>query len=100
MTIDIGLRRTYRWLFIVADVRIAILGTEVLSHFNLEVSVRDRRLKDNVTSLAVLGLKSDLSSCSICTFNPESNFQRILAEFLEITKSPNLGTPNCQSSTR
>lgn len=93
MTIDIRLRRTYRWLFVVADVRIAILGADFLSHFNLDVSVRDRRLKDNVTSLAVIGLKSDLSSCGICTFNPESNFQKILAEFPEITRPRNTELP-------
>lgn len=87
MTIDIGLRRTYRWLFVVADVRIAILGADFLSHFNLDVSVRDRRLKDNVTSLAVIGPKSDQSqTCK--RFWPNS------------LKSPDLGTPNCQSNTR
>ncbi|XP_049519403.1 uncharacterized protein LOC125943898 [Dermacentor silvarum] len=93
MTIDIGLSRTYRSLSVVADVRIAILGADFRSHFNLDVSVRDRHLKDNVTSLAVLGLKSDLSSCGICTFNPESNFQNILAEFPEITKPRNTELP-------
>ncbi|XP_037503479.1 uncharacterized protein LOC119378389 [Rhipicephalus sanguineus] len=71
----------------------AILGADFLSHFNLDVSVRDRPLKDNVTSLAVVGLKSDLSSCGICTFHPESNFQKILAEFPEITKPRNTELP-------
>lgn len=86
MTMDIRMRRTFRWLFIVADVRIAILGTDFLGHFNLNVSICESRFKDKVTLLAVVGLKSDLFSCGICIFNSISRFQKTLAEFPYITK--------------
>lgn len=33
LTLDIGLRRTFRWLFVVADVDRAILGADFLHNF-------------------------------------------------------------------
>ncbi|XP_070386879.1 uncharacterized protein [Dermacentor albipictus] len=38
ITLDIGLRRLHRWVFVIADVSFAILGADYLSHFNLDVS--------------------------------------------------------------
>ena len=51
LTIDIGLRRDFRWLFLVANVEQPILGADFLSHFNLIVDMRNRRLNDELTTL-------------------------------------------------
>lgn len=48
MTIDMGLGRRLRWVLVVADVSFAILGVDFVSHFDLNVSVLDRCLKDNI----------------------------------------------------
>ena len=53
MNIDLGLRRSFSWLFIVADVSHAILGADFLTNFSLQVDLRHRRLVDTVTSLSV-----------------------------------------------
>ena len=39
LTLNLGLRRTLRWVFIVADVQQPILGADFLSHFNLHVDM-------------------------------------------------------------
>ena len=39
LTLSLGLRRTFRWVFIVADVEQPILGADFLSHFNLLVAL-------------------------------------------------------------
>lgn len=48
MTIDMGLGHRLRWVLVVADVSFAILGVDFVSHFDLDVSVPDRCLKDNI----------------------------------------------------
>ena len=53
MNIDLGLRRSFSWLFLIADVSHAILGADFLSQFSLQVDLRRRRLVDTVTSLSV-----------------------------------------------
>ena len=53
MNIDLGLRRSFSWLFLIADVSHAILGADFLSQFSLQVDLRHRRLVDTVTSLSV-----------------------------------------------
>lgn len=93
LTIDVGLRRLFRWVFVVADVNFAILGADFLSHFNLDVSVRDRCLKDNNTSLKVRGLESNICSSGICAFQPVSAYHHVLAEFPSLTKPRNTEQP-------
>jgi cleavage and polyadenylation specificity factor subunit 1 len=49
LTIDIGLRRDFRWMFLVADVEQPILGADFLCHFNLIVDMGKRTINDNLT---------------------------------------------------
>jgi hypothetical protein len=55
-----GLRRTFQWNFVVANVTQSILGADFLSASGLLVDCRNRRLVDQATSLT-----SNLSSSSI-----------------------------------
>ena len=56
LCLNLGLRRPFRWSFIVADVKHPILGADFLGHFNLLVDVTRRHLVDNVTKLQVHGI--------------------------------------------
>ena len=58
LTLDLGLRRTFHWIFVIADVRHAILGADFLHHFGLSVDVRQSRLTDTLTHLQVLGIST------------------------------------------
>ena len=53
INIDLGLRRYFSWLFLIADVSHTILGADFLSQFSLQVDLRRCRLVDTVTSLSV-----------------------------------------------
>ena len=44
MTLNLGLRCVFHWIFIIAEVRHAILGADFLHHFGLSVDVRISRL--------------------------------------------------------
>ena len=45
-TLNIGLGRSFRWMFVIADVKHAILGADVLRHYNLLVDVKHTALID------------------------------------------------------
>lgn len=65
ITINLGLRRIFRWVFIVADTQYPILGADSLQKFNLLVDVRGRRLFDGTTHLAVSGVRTKLQSIGL-----------------------------------
>ncbi|BHF67339.1 hypothetical protein SprV_0301036500 [Sparganum proliferum] len=51
LTLDLGLRRRFQWVFTEADVKSPIIGADFLSSFGLTVDVRHRRLTDTTTQL-------------------------------------------------
>eukprot|EP00794_Sanderia_malayensis_P005011 gene5011-biopygen4077 len=62
IALDLGLRRTYRWIFIIVDVQTPILGADFLSHYALKVDVRHRKLTDTRTTLMIQGIRRTLES--------------------------------------
>ncbi|XP_037521495.1 uncharacterized protein LOC119398750 [Rhipicephalus sanguineus] len=58
LPLDLGLNRTFRWIFIVAAVKFAILGADFLRHFGLLVDVCNRRLHNPVSQATLLGSPS------------------------------------------
>nr|VZI02723.1 unnamed protein product [Spirometra erinaceieuropaei] len=56
LTLIIGLRRSFTWIFVIADVPHAILGSDFLAGFDLLVDCRRARLLDRKTGLFVRGL--------------------------------------------
>lgn len=88
LTLDLGLRRTFRWVFVCAAVPHAIIGADFLKHFALLVDVKSRRLHDETTSLTVQGIASSLASISL-TFAvtaDETPYSSLLTEFPELTR--------------
>nr|VZI35201.1 unnamed protein product [Spirometra erinaceieuropaei] len=51
ITLDLGLRRIFRWVFIIADFSVALICADFLAHFNLLVDLKNRRLVDCITYL-------------------------------------------------
>ncbi|CAE1309472.1 unnamed protein product [Acanthosepion pharaonis] len=65
LTLDIGLRRTYQWIFTVADVKFPILGTDILAHYQLIVDLSQRQLSDSTTKLSNRRIVSQLTSTEL-----------------------------------
>ena len=88
MTVRIGLRRTFRWVFVIADVSHAILGADFLRHFGLMVDLRAQCLRDSSTSLSVAGVATAFSSLNLAISRPDppSRYDEILSEFPDITQ--------------
>ena len=88
LTLNLGLRRIFRWVFVIADVTHAILGADFLEHHHLVVDMRHRRLVDAVTSLRVQGVLYSKPSLgpSLLPRSPTNSFEAILAQFPAVTQ--------------
>ncbi|BHF70466.1 hypothetical protein SprV_0301351700 [Sparganum proliferum] len=62
ITLDLGLRRIFRWVFIIADVSVGLIGADFLAHFNLLVDFKNRRLIDCITNFHAR-CQSDVNPC-------------------------------------
>ena len=88
LTLNLGLRRTFRWVFMIANVRNLILGADFLNHYGLVVDMRRRRLWDTRTQFFVQGVISSSPSPSprLLPITPSNDFTAIMAEFPTITQ--------------
>lgn len=64
LTLNLGLRRSFPWIFIVADVHQPIIGADFLRNFGLLVNMKQHQLSDATTHLYVQGIISPDSSPS------------------------------------
>ncbi|BHF83082.1 hypothetical protein SprV_0802622400 [Sparganum proliferum] len=91
LSLDIGLRRLFPWVFVVADIPCAILGADFLAAFDLLVDCRQSRLHDKTTNLIVRGISSSDASRHLAVLDPEpeNTFRQLLAKYPGLTR-PNL----------
>ena len=83
LTLNLGLRRAFRWIFIVANVQEPILGADFLRHFSLLVDIKRSRLIDATTQLRVQGVLSQATSPSpsFLPLQPTNVFTSIIAKY-------------------
>jgi transposase InsO family protein len=88
LPLNLGLRRSFHWSFVVADVDTAIIGTDFLAHYGLSVDVRHKQLLDSGTTLSVNGFAAQATtSPSVQFISGKSAFHDLLREeFPELTK--------------
>ncbi|XP_037958588.1 uncharacterized protein LOC119688036 [Teleopsis dalmanni] len=86
MKLDLGLRRSFRWQFIIADVEVAIIGANFLNHFHLLVDLRNKQLIDMTTKLNTRGDLSASPPSTISTIDETAKFSNLLKEFVDITR--------------
>lgn len=88
LTLNLGLRRTFRWAFIIADVPKPILGADFLRHFSLLVDVKHRQLRDGLTQFSIQGIDApDVPlSPTFIPSEPDNEFTALLREFPSVTQ--------------
>ncbi|KAL1130327.1 hypothetical protein AAG570_013265 [Ranatra chinensis] len=79
--VDFGLRRPFRWTYILADIQHPIIGAEFLINFGLFVDLRRARLIDEETGLATHGKSVHVASPTIHTIPGHGPYDHILREF-------------------
>lgn len=89
LSLDVGLRRIFPFLFIIADVKKkTILGMEFLSKFNLVVN-----LKDSLTNFSVKCPKHTSESPGLHVILPSSDTFSFLASDYSCVFQPQLDVP-------
>lgn len=88
LQLDFGLRRDFRWRFVIADVSKPIIGVDFLGYYNLIIDCRNKRLIDNITSLTthVPAQPAAENISSVRTLLDVTPYHHILSEFPEITR--------------
>ncbi|GFU61422.1 retrovirus-related Pol polyprotein from transposon opus [Trichonephila clavipes] len=76
-----GLRRSFPWSFLVADVSDPIIGADFLERFELLIDVRNRRLLDGLTSLFVRGTVKQAQSLGLTLVENNSPYNSILSKY-------------------
>lgn len=89
LTLNIGLQRSFRWIFTIADVKHPIIGADFLQTHHLLVNVHNKHLVDTVTNLQVDVITSSTSSPrpTCVPIDTSNEFNDILVQFPEITQS-------------
>ncbi|GFX90884.1 retrovirus-related Pol polyprotein from transposon opus [Trichonephila clavipes] len=76
-----GLRRSFPWSFLVADVSDPIIGADFLERFELLIDVRNRRLLDGLTSLFIRGTVKQAQSLGLTLVENNSPYNSILSKY-------------------
>ena len=85
LTLNLGFRHTFRWIFVIADVTKPLLGADFLYHFGLLVDMAHGKLVDSGTHLSIHGIVTEGTppSPTITTTAPQI-YSSLLSEFQEI----------------
>lgn len=90
LRLNFGLRRDFRWNFVISDVSTPIIGADFLSHYNLLPDCHKQRLVDGSTKLSIPVSISNCNQVSIKTIAVDSPYAKILLDFPNITRPPGL----------
>ena len=86
LRLNLLLRREFVWSFVVADVAGPIIGVDFLSHYNLLVDSRNKRLIDATTNLFAVGQSAGDTVASIKTIVGDSIYHSLLANYPDLTR--------------
>lgn len=94
--LDIGLKKHFIWIFLVADVSTPIIGADFLVNFDLLVDVKRKQLIDRTSFFAASGkvIKDDLCT-RVKAFNIADPYADLFKLFPEILTLAPLGKSSC-----
>lgn len=81
LKVNLGLRREFSWQFLIADVTSGIIGADFISHHDLLIDLKRKRLIDDTTRLEAAGVLARTNGCAIKTFSAQSPTQRCSPSF-------------------
>ncbi|XP_041973958.1 uncharacterized protein K02A2.6-like [Aricia agestis] len=92
--LNLGLRRSFRWTFVVADIKTSILGADFLHHYKLLVDLHTKRLVDKVTDLSVNAVKVVTDIESVHVVSSDQAYHDILKLFPNVLRPMSLKQPS------
>lgn len=85
-TLDLGLRRPFRWQFVVADVMQPIIGADFLAHHGILPDLKNRRLVDERTLLSTEARLTTGKQATVATIYEGCKVKELLRKYVEITR--------------
>lgn len=89
LTLNLKLRRPYKWTFIVADVKQPIIGADFIKYHKLLVDLNGHKLVDKITNLCILGSIVSWNEPSLRTIDTKHPYLDLLSKYPDITKPIN-----------
>ncbi|KAJ0169143.1 hypothetical protein K1T71_015309 [Dendrolimus kikuchii] len=86
LTLDLKLRRSFQWTFIVADVKQPIIGADFLTRYKLVIDFNSRTFIDTVINLNTIASISQCKESTIKTIDSKHPYYELLSEYPELTK--------------
>ena len=96
--LNLGLRRSYKWSFIVCDVKQPIIGADFLKAHQLVVDLHNKRLIDGLTNLSREANVIKCSELSISSIQHDNPYKELLEEYSDITKPVSYREPPSHST--
>lgn len=94
LTVSLGLRRNFPWVFTIADVSRPILGSDFLNHYNLLVDIRGRVLIDKATFLRSIGQIIQHSTPSVNIIQENNEFHQLIKSFSDVMSASPISSKN------
>ncbi|XP_066602846.1 uncharacterized protein [Prorops nasuta] len=86
LKLDLHLRREFTWTFIIAEVPTAIIGADFITHYNVIIDLKNKRLIDGTTKLTSRGEILKTSHHSVSTVYSDSPYSDLLKKYIGITR--------------
>lgn len=83
-TLNLGLNRPIKWIFIIADVKTGIIGSDLLHKFDLLVDIKNNKLIDNLTKQSTSGQITTHNNLQIKSISKLSIYHQIIQEFPDL----------------
>ena len=93
LEVELRLRRSFKWNFIIADVQVPIIGADFLNRYGLLVDIKNRRLIDPLTNLTSNGILGRCTQTAVYAVAPTHNFHDLLHEFPRVLQWSNDAPP-------
>ncbi|XP_070526498.1 uncharacterized protein [Cardiocondyla obscurior] len=91
--LNLGLRRQYRWNFIIADVQHPIIGADLLGHHGLLPDLKRRKLIDEKTLLSTNTPIKTTTATTIATVDKGCKYESLLRKYIDITRPTAINQP-------
>lgn len=99
LELNLGLRRRFRWTFVVADVKTSILGADFLRSQKLVVDLHRRKLLDQVTDIDIDAIEINNHDPAVYMVNRDHTYHDILMKYPDVLRPMSLKTPPKHSVT-
>jgi cleavage and polyadenylation specificity factor subunit 1 len=86
LTLSLGLRQTFNWIFVIAAIKQPILGADFLHSFDLLLDVKHKRIFSNTTSISALCTRAlnGLKHSPISYISSQATKHPILKQFPQL----------------